>query len=154
MRIDDFKRNWAWVHRMTIDFMQAVPDGSWRYTPAPEKFGSLSRQFRHVVNGRGVYNSALHTRKVDWSSRDDRYTGALTRDDLLSALDAKQREFLAALETVDVVAPIWYGETAFTFDNFLCEVIQHESIHHGQWSVYAAVGGFETPQSWKTGWKM
>jgi uncharacterized damage-inducible protein DinB len=154
MTIEDFKRNWAWVHRMTVDFVQAVPDSRWEYTPAPEKFGSLARQFRHVVKGRGVYNAALVTRKVDWSSDAGRYSGALTRNALLGELDARQQEFLATLDTVDLEAPIYYGDTAFTFDNFLCEVIQHESIHHGQWSVYAALGEFETPRSWQTGWKM
>lgn len=26
------------------------------------------------------------------------------------------------------------------------------TIHHGQWSLYAAFGGFETPPSWKLNW--
>ena len=30
----------------------------------------------------------------------------------------------------------------------------HEAIHHGQWSVYASLGGFDTPPSWRAsrGW--
>jgi hypothetical protein len=31
-------------------------------------------------------------------------------------------------------------------------VIQHEAIHHGQWSVYASLAGFETPLSWRNEW--
>jgi hypothetical protein len=153
MKIDDFKRNWAWVHRMTVDFVQAVPDDRWEFTPAPPRLGPFCRQVRHVVRGRGVYNAAIRTKKVDWSSG-EHYSGPLTRDPLLGALEDLQRQFLTALESVDVHAPIFYGETAFTFDNFLCEMIQHESIHHGQWSVYAARGGFETPRSWQAGWKL
>jgi hypothetical protein len=30
--------------------------------------------------------------------------------------------------------------------------VQHEAIHHGQWSVYASLAGFDTPVSWRTSW--
>jgi hypothetical protein len=139
---------------MTVHFAEAVPDDKWDFTPAPQRFGPFSRQLRHVVRGRGVYNAALVTKKFDWSASREHYRGPPTREALMLALDEKQREFLALLPTADVAAKIYYGETDFTFDNFLCEIIQHESIHHGQWSVYAALGGFETPRSWQTGWKM
>jgi hypothetical protein len=150
MNLKDFEKNWNWVHTMTVHFAGAVPD----FTPAPERFGPFSRQLRHVVRGRGVYNAALRTKKADWSTSAEHYDGPLTRDALLQALDDKQREFLALLPAVDVSVPIYYGDAAFTFDNFLCEMIQHESIHHGQWSIYAALGGFATPRSWQTGWKL
>jgi len=26
------------------------------------------------------------------------------------------------------------------------------AIHHGQWSIYAALAGFDTPLSWRTSW--
>jgi uncharacterized damage-inducible protein DinB len=154
MSIEDFKKNWAWVHRMTVDFVIVVPADKWEFTPAPGRFGPFCRQLRHVVRGRGVYNEAMRTKKAEWSSSAKHYSGSLTREALLAALDDMQREFLAALESIDVAAPINFGEAAFTFENFLYEMIQHESIHHGQWSVYAAAGGYETPRSWQTGWKM
>jgi uncharacterized damage-inducible protein DinB len=154
MKTEDFKANWAWVHRMTVDFVNVVPADKWEFTPAPKTFGSFCRQLRHVVRGRGVYNAAMRTKKADWSKSAEHYSGPLTREALLEALEDMQRHFLAALESVEADAPIYFGETTFTFDNFLCEMIQHESIHHGQWSVYAALGGFETPRSWQTGWKM
>jgi uncharacterized damage-inducible protein DinB len=155
MEIESFLANWKWVHTMTVHFAEAVPDERWEFTPDPRRFGPFSRQLRHVVRGRGVYNAALTTRKADWSvSGDVHYSGPLTRDALLRALDDKQQEFHATLPTVDVAAPIYFGETAFTLDNFLYEMVQHESIHHGQWSVYAALGGFATPRSWQAGWKL
>ena len=154
MEIESFVRNWKWVHTMTVHFAKAVPDDKWDFTPDRRRFGPFCRQLRHIVRGRGVYTAAMLTKKADWSSSGEHYNGPLTRDALLLAIDEKQQEFLATLPTVDVEVPIYYGETAFTFDNFLCEMIQHESIHHGQWSVYAALGGFETPRSWQTGWKL
>lgn len=36
--------------------------------------------------------------------------------------------------------------------HLLTKVIQHEAIHHGEWSVYASLAGFETPRLWKVNW--
>jgi hypothetical protein len=166
MEIDNFIRYFEWVHRMTIDFAQAVPDDKWEFTPDPpgkpgrapipfragDGFGPFSKQLRHVVNARGVYNAAMLTKNVDWTQR--HYSGPLTREALLEALVSKQREFLAALETFDTESTIDFGGTALPFDGFACEMVHHEAIHHGQWSVYASLGGFETPLSWRMGWKM
>jgi uncharacterized damage-inducible protein DinB len=153
MQIDSFRKNWEWVHRMTVDFVDVVPDQKWEFSPG-EGFGPFCKQLRHVVRVRGVYNEAMVTKRADFERSREHYAGPLDRDKLMEALDEKQKEFLAALETVDVEAPIYFGATAFTFENFTYEVVQHESIHHGQWSVYAAVGGFATPKSWQTGWKL
>ena len=101
---------------------------------------------------RGVYNAALATRKVDWTRRNEQYTGPLTREPMLEALDEKQRQLLATLETVGVGATIDWDGTPFTFADFTWEFAQHEAIHHGQWSLYAALAGFDTPPSWRTSW--
>jgi hypothetical protein len=137
-----------------MDLESFIKNDRWDFTPDAGRFGSYSRQLRHVVRGRGVYNAAMRTKQADWSASGEHYGGPLTREALLTSLEEKQVEFLAMLQTVDVDVPIYYGDAAFTFDNFLCEMIQHESIHHGQWSVYAALGNFETPRSWQTGWKL
>ena len=114
--------------------------------------GRPGRQLGHVVNARGVYNAALVTGKVDWTQR--HYTGPLTREALLEALEGKQREFLTILDTFDTSSSIDFGGTVLPFDSFACEMVHHEAIHHGQWSVYASLAGFETPLSWRTAWKM
>ena len=105
-----------------------------------------------MVCVRGVYNAAMVTKKADFTQKHDHYTGPLTREALLPALIDKQRQFLAALKTLDTETPIDFGGTAFTFDDFAYEVVQHEAIHHGQWSVYASLGEFETPLSWRASW--
>jgi hypothetical protein len=69
-----------------------------------------------------------------------------------AALGDKQRQLLAMLRTVDVDAPIDWGGTPFSFALFTWEFVQHESIHHGQWSIYASLAGFDTPLSWRTSW--
>jgi hypothetical protein len=166
MSISDFARYSALLHGMTVDFVRAVPDDKWSYTPDPpgtsgrapaphrvgDGFAPFCKQVRHVVCVRGVYNAALITRKVDWTRKHDHYDGPLTREALLAALDAKQQQLLALLETVDPDVVIDWDGTRFTFALFTWEFVQHEAIHHGQWSVYASRAGFDTPLSWRTSW--
>ena len=82
----------------------------------------------------------------------DHYAGPLTRETLLAALEDKQRNLTATLRTIDPDAPIdWHG-TPFTIALFTWEFVQHEAVHHGQWSLYASMAGFGTPLSWRTSW--
>ena len=166
MSTDEFARYCNVLHALTVDFVRAVPNDKWDFTPDPparsdrapaphrigQGFAPFCKQLRHVVCVRGVYNDALLTRKVNWPRKHEHYAGPLTRDALLSALDEKQRQLLEILKTVDVSADIDWGGTPFTFALFACEFVQHEAIHHGQWSVYASLGGFDTPLSWRTSW--
>ena len=166
MSIDDFARYSKVLHRLTDDFARAIPEDKWDFTPDPpgkpgrasapyrvgDGFAPFCKQLRHVVCVRGVYNAALATRKVDWTRKHEHYAGPLTREALLAALDAKQRDLLATLETVDIDAPIDWDGTAFNFALFTWEFVQHEAIHHGQWSVYASLAGFDTPLSWRRSW--
>ena len=165
MSIDEFARYTQVLHGLTVDFVRAVPDDKWDFTPDPsgkshraaphrigQGFAPFCKQLRHVVCVRGVYNAALVTKKVDWTRKHDHYTGPLTRGALLAALDDNQRQLLATLETVDIDAVIDWGGTPFTFAFFTWEFVQHEAIHHGQWSIYASLAGFDTPFSWRASW--
>jgi hypothetical protein len=159
-RTEHFRHNFEWLHRMTLDFVDAVPDDRWDYTPTPRgdgaagRYAPFSRQLRHVVRVRGVCTTAMTTKVADFSRGHEYYSGPVTREALRQALIESRERFLAELEALDTTMPIDFSGTPFHFDNFACEVIQHESIHHGQWSVYAALGGFETPRSWQQGWKL
>ncbi|MFZ0272067.1 MAG: DinB family protein [Acidobacteriaceae bacterium] len=166
MGIDDFVRYSKVLYRLTADFVRVVPEDKWDFTPDPpgksgrapaphrigDGFAPFCKQLRHVVCVRGVYTAALATRKVDWTRKHEHYVGPLTREALLAALDDKQRHLLATLETVDSDALIDWDGTPFTFALFTWEFVQHEAIHHGQWSVYASLAGFDTPFTWRTSW--
>lgn len=166
MSVDDFIRYSGTLHRLTVDFIRVVPDARWDYTPDPpgragqpksdhrigRGFAPFRKQVRHLVCVRGVYNDALRNRWVDWARKHDHHTGPLTREALLAGLEDQQGTLLDVLRDVDVQAPIDWGGTPFPFPYFTWEWVQHEAIHHGQWSLYASLGGFETPLSWRTSW--
>ncbi|HEX3645439.1 MAG TPA: DinB family protein, partial [Vicinamibacterales bacterium] len=139
------------LHGLTTDFVRAVPDDKWEFTPGVG-FAPFCKQLRHLVCARGVYNAALASRKVDWARRHEHYAGPLSREALLDALDDQQRRLCETLKSVDVDAPIDWDGTPFTFAIFTWEFVQHEAIHHGQWSLYASLGGFDTPLSWRASW--
>ncbi|MDA1074436.1 MAG: hypothetical protein O3A63_06710 [Proteobacteria bacterium] len=44
----------------------------------------------------------------------------------------------------------FYGQQLL--GTYLNAFLYHESLHQGQWSLYATSGGFETPESWKLNW--
>jgi hypothetical protein len=166
MSTDDFVRYAKVLHSLTVDFARAVPDDKWDFTPAPpgqsgrtliphrigDGFAPFCKQLRHVICVRGVYNAALATKRVDWTRKHEHYVGPLTREALLAALDERQRDLLATLETVDIGPPIDWNGASFTFALFTWEFVQHEAIHHGQWSIYASLAGFNTPLSWRASW--
>ena len=80
MSIDDVVRYSTVLHALTADFVRAVPDDKWDFTPDPpgkpgrasaphrigDGFAPFCKQLRHVVCLSGVYTAALATRKVDW----------------------------------------------------------------------------------------
>jgi len=165
MSVEGFARHSEVLTLMTSDFASAVPEDRLEFTPVPpssvraplpgrigDGFAPFSKQLRHVVCARGVYNDALANGKVDWSRSHDHYTGPLERDALLEALAAQQQRLEALLEELDPDPSIDWDGSPFDFDMFAGEFVQHEAIHHGQWSVYAALAGFDTPPSWQQSW--
>jgi hypothetical protein len=73
MSIDEFVRYSQVLHRLTADFVRAVPDGKWNFTP-DSRFAPFSKQLRHVVCARGVYTADLATGKVDWTRKHEHYS--------------------------------------------------------------------------------
>lgn len=166
MTIEGFAAHTRVLTLLTADFARAVPDDRWDFTPSPagssgrppapgrlgDGFAPFSKQLRHVVCVRGVYADALANGKVDWSRKNEHYGGSLSRAALLEGLDEQQQRLGALLGDVDPAISIDWDGFPYTFDLFAGEFVQHEAIHHGQWSVYAALGGFDTPPSWQDSW--
>src|SRR5262245_51043308 len=115
---------------MTTDFVDAVPEDRWEFTPDPRsKFGSFSRQLRHVVRVRGVYHDALVHRRVDWSGEREQYDGPLTREALVAALHERHARFLATLEVVDPNVRLdWRRKWLYSFRTYTTEFVRHEAL--------------------------
>lgn len=149
--IDDFRARCEFLQRMTLDFVEAVPDEHWDFSPH-KRFAPFSKQLRHVVCVRGVYNDGLETKRADISKKHSHYSGGLSRGELAAALVEKQHDLLSILDSVDTEAPIDFFGRAFGFVDFTYTMVQHEALHHGEWSIYASLAGFETPLSWRLEW--
>jgi uncharacterized damage-inducible protein DinB len=151
-----FKETWAQVRgRLTFDFVEAVPDDRWEFSPHPG-FAPFNKQVRHIVCVQGVYLQGLRERTANFGTKHSHYDGPLGRRELRAALQQKDAELDAALQEIDAAGVEafridWFG-SQIGLDRYLQVVVQHEAIHHGQWSFYATLGGFQSPLSWKFGW--
>ena len=149
--IEGFRRRWEFVHAMTLDFANDVPDACWEFAPHA-RFAPFCKQLRHVVCVRGLYNETLTAGKADWARKHEQYAGGLTRDELVRALVQKHHDLLANLERTDDSLVVEFIGRPFGFAEFAGVMIHHEAIHQGQWSLYASLAGFETPLSWRLNW--
>ena len=149
-----FKGRWEHINAMTTSFAECVPADKWNDSPG-QGFAPFGKQLRHVVCVRGVYNDGLRSKKIDFSRKHHHYSGSLDRDELLAALAAKHDDLLVLLDELppDIEARDidFFGMQQSPID-YLYVYIQHEAIHHGQWSLYAAHGGYATPQLWRMQW--
>ena len=153
---DDFTRHWEFVHAMTLDFANEVPDASWDFSPHP-RFAPFAKQLRHVVCVRGVYTDALASGHADFARKHEHYAGGLSRAELVAALGEQHNALLRAIDALPDggagVSVEAFGKQ-FTFGQYAHVMVQHEALHQGQWSLYASLAGFETPLRWRLEWAL
>jgi len=152
--LQTFSERWHHVNAMTVEFAKSVPDHAWDASPL-SGFAPFSKQLRHVVCVRGVYNEGLETGRVEFDRKHDFYAGDLSRRALVEALNTTHSDLVSQLADlrIDLFEPSldFFGNRV-TPAQYLYGYIQHEAIHHGQWSLYAASGGYETPALWRLQW--
>lgn len=153
--VDDFAQAWADTRRLTYAFIDAVPDDQWSVSPHV-RFGALNKQVRHLVCVQGVYQHGLKERVIDFSTKHSHYKGTLDKTALGDALRRKDNELSQILDVyrrdgADAFEVDFFGRR-MRFSRYGAVMIQHEAIHHGQWSLYAALAGFETPLDWRMNW--
>lgn len=149
-----FVERWNHINAMTIEFANVVPDAAWDASPLAG-FAPFSKQLRHVVCVRGVYNEGLRAGRVDFTRKHEFYDGPLTRSALVAGLAARHAELMSRLS--DLPADPYRARIDFFGNQVSCAqylygYVQHESIHHGQWSVYAASAGYSPPPTWRIQW--
>jgi uncharacterized damage-inducible protein DinB len=151
---DAFWKRWEHVNEMTWKFAEAVPDSAWESWPH-KGFAPFNKQLRHVICVRGVYNDGLVEGKVDFSRKHEYYAGGLDREELLAALHGKHhdlQEIIHELTGDPYASAIDFFGSRMTYADYFYGYVQHEALHHGQWSLYAAHGGYEVPEIWRVQW--
>lgn len=92
---------------------------------------------------------------MDTSTKKKSYAGSTERTDLIRAIKDRDTKLTELLNNDKYIASDYrvdFFGTPMTFSEFTHVLIQHESVHHGMWSVYAALAGFEAPKSWRDDW--
>jgi hypothetical protein len=153
--IEAFTRHFEFMQSMTIAFADGVPDEHWSFSPHP-RFAPFNKQLRHVICVRGGYRDAIVTGKTDFSRKHEHYTGSLDRGSLRDALLASHESLVRAVADADDAGAdrpaIEFMGRKLSLHDMSHVIVQHDSIHLGEWSLYASLAGFETPLMWRLQW--
>lgn len=155
--VEEFQRTWSYTRKMTDQFIDCVPQDKLFFSHHA-KFGSLLKQFRHIVGVYGCYIDAFKTRKMDLSKKKLKYSNLMSRLEIQNALQKYDTELTAILESLksadlsNFKVNFFGQEMGFT--EYTHVLIQHECAHFGIWANYAAFGEFETPEIWQSDWKL
>lgn len=156
--LSELRRSWDFTRNMTMEFIHSVPEDKWEFSPHP-KYSPLAKQFRHMIWVTGLYADGFVNRKIDdCESKKTHYSGEIDKENLLrgfAEIDKKLSQILQDLEgeNLDEFEIDFFGEK-MGFSEYTHILIEHESIHHGLWSMYASFGEFETPKSWQQNWEL
>ena len=146
--LDLFKSEWKFTRGLTLELLDSLTDAELSQTPSPE-LGPFWKQFRHVGRLQECYMEALNTKKIKFDYRNKRYRSGCSKNALKAYLRALDRELVQTFEGVDSDATIgWEGEMVSVFQH-LMRMLAHETLHHGQWIVYARLMGKQLPPGWK-----
>ena len=153
--IADFRSSWAFTRGLTRAFVESTPENRFSFSPH-ERYGSIARQFRHVLQVTDLYTETIRSGKLSMPAKFARYAGSLHRKDLLAGFDRADRELDELLTNLATTEPTIYdfGGTAMTLGELFDVFIEHEANHHGLWSAYATIGGWPSPESWRDNWDL
>lgn len=153
--IEPFRETWAFTRTLTRSFIETTPADRWEFSPHP-RYGSMARQFRHVVQVTDLYSDVLRRGRLTMDSKFARYDGSLDRDDLLAGLARSDDDLDSALTAAIAggIESYEFGGEQMSLGVVLGVFIEHEANHHGLWSAYATLGGWETPDAWRANWDL
>jgi uncharacterized damage-inducible protein DinB len=152
--IDDFLARWRHVRGMTTEFLATASDDCLDAWLDPG-FVTIREQAGHLAEVQGIYQLALRGEPVDWDRKPEFSPADDSREAIAAALAERDRELEVLLDGLRPDAGAfridWYG-TELGLTGYGAVFIQHESIHHGQWAAYAALGGYRRPDGWLLNW--
>ncbi len=143
------KTNWAFARGLTLDLLESLGESDLAYTPGPG-VGPFWKQFRHVGSVHECYMEALITRQMRFEYRDKNFQAEPSKPLLLAYLRALNTEFVITLDSLDWGATIrWSDDDRPTVFEHLLRLVQHETLHHGEWIVYLRLLNKPFPSSWQ-----
>lgn len=147
---------WHQERALTYDLLRALPYAVMNFSPHPD-FGTFVRQIRHVADIQACYILGLETGKMDFAAQRRQRALEQSKEHLeayLRDLDARLMEVVRGLTPERLTRPImWEGEQVTPLRH-LMRLLQHETLHHGIWAVYAKVVDLPLPASWKSSWAL
>ncbi len=148
-KLEIVKTQWTFARGLTLDFMESLTESDLAYSPGGN-LGPLWKQFRHVGSVQECYMEALITRQMRFEYRDKNFNAAPTKALLLAYLRALNTELIITLDSLDWEQTIrWSGDDQPKVLEHLLRLVNHETLHHGEWIVYLRLLGKDCPESWR-----
>jgi uncharacterized damage-inducible protein DinB len=156
LELAQWVEDWQQTRALTYDLLRALPAAVLNFSPAAG-FGPLSRQIRHVGDIQACYLAALQTGRMDFTSQPRQRKIEQSKEHLegyLQALDASLLDALRGLGTEGAGRLIQWDGESLSLLRHLIRLIQHETLHHGMWAIYASVADLPLPTSWHAAWRL
>lgn len=154
--LEQWAREWQQTRSLTYDLLRALPYAVMNFSPHPD-FGTFVRQIRHAADIQARYIQALETGKMDFSGQRKQRALEQSKEQLegyLRDLDEHLLQTVATLTADRVKKPVaWEGEQLSPLQH-LMRLLQHETLHHGMWAIYAKVVDLPLPESWRKSWSL
>jgi uncharacterized damage-inducible protein DinB len=156
LELAQWVEDWQQTRALTYHLLRALPPAVLNFSPAAG-FGPLSRQIRHVGDIQACYLAALQTGRMDFTAQPRQRKIEQSKEHLegyLQALDASLLDALRGLRTEGVGRLIQWDGESLSLLRHLIRLIQHETLHHGMWAIYASVADLPLPASWHAAWRL
>lgn len=145
-------QQWRQTRALTYDLLRALPYAVMNFSPHPD-FGTFVRQIRHAGDMQACYVMALQTGTMDFAAQPRQRALEQSKEHLeayLRDLDVQLLETVASLTSERLARPIAWQDRPLTVQQHLTRLLQHETLHHGMWAIYARVADLPLPPSWRT----
>ena len=137
------------LRALTLDLLHEIPESFFVYTP-DNSMSVLWKVFRHIGRVDENYTDAIRSGSVQFDSSTGSYTGANNREALIRYLQTTLDTLCEVVGQCKHDAHInWFGEHC-SINNHLLRLATHESLHHGQFILYARAAQVPLPSSWSS----
>lgn len=151
----NFLSAWEITRGLTYDLLDSLTQKDLLFTPG-KGLGPFWKQIRHMGSCQECYFEALRTGKVEFNYKDKSYAGGVSKSQLKGYLQNLDKELFKKLESFSESdwekTIFWSKQYQPPVYEHLMNLVQHETLHHGEWVVYVTLKGLKFPESWKVVW--